>query len=121
MKPIALVLLLTACSAPQGAPQQAAPKPEPHRVKVLSVACDPNHGRPRAEISIQNIGRTTIRYTKGVISFGGTVVDSYTRPEHLQPNAIGTILAYAPRGSGTAACSLIQVQDGDGNLVSVSR
>lgn len=115
MKPIALILLLTACSAPQ------APSPPPHAVKVLSVACDPNHGRPRADISIQNVGPTTIDLAKATVSFGGTMNDAYVSQNQLRPNAIGTITTYAPRGAGTADCSLVQVADRDGHTAQISQ
>jgi hypothetical protein len=110
------VVMLTGCSVPDGATQDAAP---PHQVKVLSTACDPNHGRAEANISVQNVGPTTIEWPKAVVSFGGAMSDTYIDPRPLRPGAIGTIHTYAPRGAGTADCSLVQIADGDGNIATL--
>lgn len=110
------VVLLAGCSMPHAAPEQAPA----HQVKVLSVACDPNHGRPRADITIQNIGPTTIEWPKAIVSFGGAMSDTYVDPKPLRPGAIGTITTYAPRGAGTADCSLAQVADKDGHAALIT-
>ena len=111
-----LVALLAGCSVQSQPP--AAPS---HSVEVLSVSCDPNHGRARAEVAVRNNGQTTIEWPKAMISFGGVVTSSHLRPNPLRPGGMATATAYAERGNGSSSCQLVGVQDGDGYSVNFFR
>ena len=119
----AVAVLIAARMSANGKPE---PKPNPesatsaHSVRVLSVACDPNHGTPRADVAVMNTGTTTIEYAKAVVSFGGQLHDSYLSHDPIRPGSTVVGDVYANKGD-SASCSLVSIQDGDGYAVRLSR
>ena len=101
-------------------PEPAAIAPA-HQLKVLSVKCSPNYGRPRIDLAVQNTGQTTLEFPKAVASFGGAINDSYLSPNTLRPGGIATASFYSPAEGDSADCSLVAIQDGDGFAATLSR
>lgn len=91
-------------------------------VEVISVECDDNHGRNRADITVLNTGRDAIPYAKVFFQFtdaSGKVLwaeDSYFSPTDIPPGAMASATLYAD-GGGSANCGPTAMQDGDGNRV----
>ena len=91
-------------------------------VEVISVECDDNHGRNRADITVLNTGRDAIPYAKVFFQFtdaAGKVLwaeDSYFSPTDIPPGAMASATLYAD-GGGSANCGPTAMQDGDGNRV----
>ena len=114
------LMLLTACSqAP--APQPAAVQERPnHAIELLSINCDHNHGRARAELAFLNTGSTTIEYAKATVRFSNGISDAYLDPRPLRPGGTATVLTYAPSKGSDGSCSLVNVQDANGWPVNVS-
>lgn len=100
------------------APTQVAPA---HHLKVVSFNCDPNHGRPRADLTVQNVGTTTLEYSKVFFSFGGAVDSYYLDPTSLKPGSLATSTAYAPKNKGAVDCSVLSIQDKEGNPVTLEQ
>jgi hypothetical protein len=90
----------------------------PAQLYLKSISCDPNHGRPRADLTFENTGGGEIRYPKAYVSFGGKIHDSYIHPNILLRSSLGTATVYANEGDA-ASCRLDRVQDNDGVRIQV--
>lgn len=120
LKVIAVLALLavawSAAKRPQPAQRQqdapASPDQPDLSASVVSLTCSPNHGRPRADITIRNIGTTAINYPKAFIDFGGAIGDGYLRPHPIPPGSLASGVIYSPDSRPQANCALIGLQDG---------
>lgn len=112
-KIIPLVLLLAGCSVPP----ETAPE---HVLQVLSVTCDPNAGRPRADVTVRNVGDTTIHDPDGVVMFGSERQQGYFKPYPIRPGGTASLSTYASL-DGSTDCSLESVTDGRGFPVTLRR
>jgi hypothetical protein len=114
---IAVVVFLWAIGRKQPeAPESAAPD---HQARLLSFTCDPNRGRPRADLAFQNTGQTTIEYAKVLVAFGDASNDGYLDPRPLRPGGTASVTVYSPV-KAESGCSFVSLQDADGFSVSVS-
>lgn len=98
----------------------AATSPSPgYSVDVVSIVCDPNFKRPRAEITIQNLG-PEIKFAKAFVSFGGESQSGYFEPTTLPTGAMGDVAMYGSQGA-SSACGLTAIQDREGRPVPFTR
>ena len=102
----------------------ATPASPAHSVTVVSVECQDNYGRNRADITVTNTGSTVIPYAKVFVQFKdstGKVLsaqDSYLRPHDVPPGATASATVYSS-GGGSESCGVTAIQDGDGNAVAL--
>ena len=131
-----IALMLTFCAAvlyrvgdaqnssAQATPAASSPEAPSHSVKVVSVECQDNYGRNRADVTVTNIGITTIPYAKVFVQFkddAGNVLsaqDGYLNPHDISPGATASATVYSS-GGGSKSCSVVAVQDKDGNAVAL--
>jgi hypothetical protein len=105
----------------QGSASSVAPAPD-YSVRVVSVECQNNYGRNRANVTVTNTGSSTIPYTKVFVQFkdgSGAVLsaqDGYLRPHDIPPGATASATVYSS-GGGASTCDVAAIQDGDGNAV----
>lgn len=95
----------------------AEPAAAQQRVEIVSLTCDPNHGRTRADITIRNTGSDAIRHAKVFVKFAAGANDGYLDPNPLPAGSLGSGTVYSPTTELTTACTLIALQDGDGNPI----
>lgn len=131
-----IVLMLTFCAAvlyrvgdakkssAQVIPEASSGDTPSHSVKVVSVECQDNYGRNRADITVTNVGITTIPYTKVFVQFkdgAGSVLsaqDGYLNPHDIPPGATASATVYSG-GGGSKSCGVVAIQDKDGNAVAL--
>lgn len=100
-----------------GPTASAAPAPR-HTLQVVSINCS-GDGRDRADITVRNVGTTTLSFAKAYVEFkdeAGKVIaanDSYFSPHDIPPGSIASADVYSS-GSGAHKCGLTAVQDRDG-------
>ena len=105
-------------------PAQKAQHQEPApslTAQVVSVTCDPNAGRTRANITIRNTGSTPIQYPKAYVRFGSDMHDSYLSPDSVPPGSLASGRVYSPTRGGSTSCELVSVQERNGVPVVLSR
>lgn len=85
-------------------------------VELLSLTCDPNHGKPRATLTIRN-GDKPLDHAKGVVAFG-FIPRLSLFPAHLAPYQIATTTIEAGQGDDPA-CKLHAVMDANDGPVKV--
>ena len=96
----------------------SSPSAPAHQARVIAFTCDPNLGRPRADISIQNVGQTTIEFPQATVQFGSGTNTGYLQPNPLRPGGIASDSIYSPV-KAASGCVLLSVQDRDGYSVSL--
>jgi|SRR5690606_6919843 hypothetical protein len=107
----------------QSSASTAAPAPT-YSVRVVSVECQDNYGRNRADVTVTNTGSSTIPYTKVFVQFkdsSGSILsaqDGYLRPHDIPPGSTASATVYSS-GGGASTCEVVALQDGDGNAVQV--
>lgn len=99
-----------------------AATPDPgHRLELVSLTCTDGRGRATADVTVRNIGTTTIELPSGTVDFGGSVGNSLFRPHPIRPGGVATMRAYAPGPVSGDKCTLLQIADHDGFAATVTR
>jgi len=96
----------------------SSPSAPAHQARVIAFTCDPNMGRPRADLSVQNTGQTTIEFPQATVQFGSGANSGHLRPYPLRPGGTASATIFAPT-KDDSGCTLLSVQDRDGYSVSL--
>jgi hypothetical protein len=122
----AAFILLAVMRRQEPATSEESEAPPAYSVHVLSVECQPNYGRNRADVAVVNTGSTAIPYATAFVTFkdaAGQVVSTqstYFRPDTIQPGATASARVFASEGAPQAAtCGPSAIQDRDGNPVAI--
>lgn len=118
---VAAVYLIGRCSQGGQDPPAAAVEAQApaYAVHVVSVTCDPNHGRPKAEIVIRNDG-PEIANAAVFATFGSESKRGYFRPDPIPTGSMAEATLYASDGA-SPACGIAQIQDGQGRQIAFSK